>query len=1144
MKKSTALKDNDLTLEEFERVLTAIVSIGDIRERYIVMRRLFRRLLAALTADANYAFSGPYAQVVYVAQHQANGDLQRLNRLRLTFKNLRQQIDAHLRQSFERDYETLLFLLQLVRQDRQGIVSEPSASLQTFTGKAQRQMRASVVDFSDLSKVRVTLADENCEAVVDLSSFAYLKDLVSEGVQLNLIDSQTNDKGVLVPRIVVFEPDFLVDISSIASCFTSYADTHELFLINKLKPKQTTHQILMGNMAGHFLDKCLNAMRSGDLDKVDYNESAREFFKTNALALSVCRGIDAEWHREGRSQLQNVADALRTMQREGVLDVDKAMTEPSFISEALGIQGRMDLLQSDFALLVEQKSGKMNEFRHPTPVHREEHYVQVVLYQLLLSVNFGIDTSKTAQFLFYSKYAPQKGLVREGMSPSELTAQIFEIRNRIVFNELRYAHDGAFEDDLMHWTPDRFRQKSVSDNLWKPYIEPQIRDVLRPVQYATDESRAYFFAMLSFLQRESVLSRLGTGERDDRGFSNLWNLPAEARKTAGEMIDGLSIVTCFSSTNCPSDSVDVIVLRRGDLDDSTPNFRLGDIVILYDYAPNNEPDVRQTIEMRATIVRRNDFDDTPDDPNLLTLKLRAAQSRSFFDSKNATRLWAIDHDMLDSQNTNLMRQLMVFLRAPQHRQRLLLGRRRPRLSTEKRERRGDYGDMNELVDKWLAADDMFLLVGPPGTGKTSRGLVSILREELMKEGHNVLLMSYTNRAVDEICSKLEALGQSYIRVGSRFSCAKEYRHRLLSQMDFANIASIRRVIDEERVFVGTTSAFCANYELFGVKHFDLAIVDEASQILEPNIVGLFSTCMDGDAERLSIDRFVLIGDHKQLPAVVAQRPAESLVDNDQLRAICLTDCRRSFFERMIELLTKRDADSPFIYMLTFQGRMHPETADFCNRMFYDSRLAPVPLDHQKGALQFTFAPDADELTQRLATERLLFFDSYTDDDNRLDAKHIIDEKINRHEARIVARIVQQVYRLRSSQGDVSPQRTIGIVVPYRHQITAIRNLLISSIDISETERHFMSNITIDTVERFQGSERDVIVYGFTVKNHYQLKFLTDSQFIDSDGRLIDRKLNVALSRAREQLIVVGNSHVISQVPIFASLIDFIEARQK
>ena len=108
-----------------------------------------------------------------------------------------------------------------------------------------------------------------------------------------------------------------------------------------------------------------------------------------------------------------------------------------------------------------------------------------------------------------------------------------------------------------------------------------------------------------------------------------------------------------------------------------------------------------------------------------------------------------------------------------------------------------------------------------------------------------------------------------------------------------------------------------------------------------------------------------------------------------------------------------------------------------------------------------------------------------------------------------------------------------MIVPYRNQIAVIRK---------EIERFGMPEleaVTIDTVERYQGSQRDVIIYSFTVQGKWQLEFLAGSCF-DEDGRTIDRKLNVALTRARRQMIMTGNAEVLSANSVFSKLISYVK----
>ena len=113
--------------------------------------------------------------------------------------------------------------------------------------------------------------------------------------------------------------------------------------------------------------------------------------------------------------------------------------------------------------------------------------------------------------------------------------------------------------------------------------------------------------------------------------------------------------------------------------------------------------------------------------------------------------------------------------------------------------------------------------------------------------------------------------------------------------------------------------------------------------------------------------------------------------------------------------------------------------------------------------------------------------------------------------------------------------TVGVIVPYRNQISTVRNAIDRyGVDI-------LHDITIDTVERYQGSQRDYIIYGFTIHQMYQLNFLTDNVF-EEDGMIIDRKLNVAMTRARLNLVMIGNPKLLSMNVTFSRLMDFVRSK--
>ena len=234
-----------------------------------------------------------------------------------------------------------------------------------------------------------------------------------------------------------------------------------------------------------------------------------------------------------------------------------------------------------------------------------------------------------------------------------------------------------------------------------------------------------------------------------------------------------------------------------------------------------------------------------------------------------------------------------------------------------------------------------------------------------------------------------------------------------------------------------------------------------------------------------------------------------------LQAIGLTDCRHSLFERLLRYL-RATSSAHCLGILRRQGRMHPDIAEWPNRMFYPlEQLQPVPLPHQE---------------EPTTSPRVIFIPS---DVPSVPSESFVPEgsdKTNLREARIVAGELKKLFT------EDSPRSlSIGIIVPYRNQIAMIRHE-IEKLGIPE-----LQDISIDTVERYQGSQRDVIIYSFTIRHRYQLDFLTANCF-EEDGRIIDRKLNVALTRARKRLILTGNETILSTNALFKNLIDYIKEK--
>ena len=516
--------------------------------------------------------------------------------------------------------------------------------------------------------------------------------------------------------------------------------------------------------------------------------------------------------------------------------------------------------------------------------------------------------------------------------------------------------------------------------------------------------------------------------------------------------------------------------------DTDEELRRGDMV--YYYHKDGDPDLCHHILNKGMIERIDDEEIAvwPNDNRQETPDILRKES------------YVIEPATSDATTTAALRSLMAFCGASPQKRHLLMGSLAPRQDTSQRLSRSYHPAYDDILLRAKQAHDYFLLQGPPGTGKTSMALRFLVEEELSSHpSHHLLLTAYTHRAVDEICAMLEESGQDYLRLGSEAACDPRFAHRLLSSAfsEKPKLSDIRQRLERVPIVVSTTLTLLTRPFLLSMKHFSLCIVDEASQILEPYIVGLLSSD--------SIDRFILIGDHKQLPAVVAQ-------PDDDPR---LHGCRLSLFERLLQQ-ERKAGRREFVGILQRQGRMHPDIAAFPNEFFYQQeQLQPVPCPHQLETGLDYLEPSEDALDEQLKQHRVLFLPA---DD----------------EASLVVDVLQRLYR-QIGHERFDAAHSIGVIVTYRHQIAMIRREM-ARLGLSQLEE-----ISIDTVERYQGSQRDVIIYSTGIQDHDGLDFLTANCF-QEDGHTIDRKLNVALTRARKQLILMGNAALLKQNKIFSVLI--------
>ena len=927
------------------------------------------------------------------------------------------------------------------------------------------------------------------------------KDTVEElwrYAQLNLLDVTVDDNGVYTPSFIVLEPDYLLDISSLAECYKDYGSHPANYFLSRLVPIENARPLLLGNIANLFLDEWIYA---GEKEP-DYTECMKKAFRQYPIELAACEELrnpqkEKEFAHDCRMHFEHIRETVqKTFLQPGYnLDKNDAVLEPSYICEALGIQGRLDYMQRDMSSFIEMKSGKADEYAMQGRLEpKENNRVQMLLYMAVLEYSMGQERRSMHPYLLYTRYP----LLYPARASWAQVRRIINLRNCIVASEYGvqlHNHPSFTQRLLAQINPSVLNQKGLQGRFWEQYLKPSISRFGERMEQLTPLERTYFYTLYNFITKELYTSKSGDVNCESRtGASALWLSTLDEKRDAGEILYDLTIVENHASQAHRA----FIILSIPQYEETfLPNFRNGDVVVLYE-RNNGMDNVTNKMVFKGNIESITD--------NELRIRLRAAQQNPLVFPENSR--YAVEHDTMDTTFRSMYLGLSSFMDANPERRELLLGQRPPRFDMAYEDRIARTTDDFERVAlKAEAACDYFLLVGPPGTGKTSRALRRMVEHFYACPSTQVLLLAYTNRAVDEICRSLSAIlpQVDYIRVGSELSCDARFRKHLLENVlaECNNRREVNIRMADCRIYVGTVASIASKPELFKLKHFDVAIVDEATQILEPQLLGIL--CARFKDGRNGIGKFILIGDHKQLPAVVLQSNEQSEVHDEGLRRIGLYNLKDSLFERLYRFHLQEE-HCRAVDMLCRQGRMHPGVASFPNREFYAGKLEALGLPHQ---LENVDAP-------------VRFIPSERDTES-------VSGKTNRNEARIVAQLAADVYHLYKETFEVN--RTLGVITPYRSQIALIRKE-IQALGISA-----LNEISVDTVERYQGSERDVIIYSFCVNYLYQLKFLPN--LTEENGVWIDRKLNVALTRARRQLYITGVPDILNHNLIYRRLIQAI-----
>ncbi|CAE7189963.1 unnamed protein product, partial [Rhizoctonia solani] len=398
----------------------------------------------------------------------------------------------------------------------------------------------------------------------------------------------------------------------------------------------------------------------------------------------------------------------------------------------------------------------------------------------------------------------------------------------------------------------------------------------------------------------------------------------------------------------------------------------------------------------------------------------------------------------------------------------------------------------ELV---LRAQDYALVLGMPGTGKTT--MVVELIKELVRRGKSVLLTSYTHSAVDTILLKLLEVEFDVLRLGNIDKIHMEARKFALGAKEIPEtLEALERQL--LRPPVVATTCLSIDHPLFARRTFDYCIVDEASQITLPSCLGPLRFA----------EKFVLVGDHFQLPPLVKSKDARQ------------GGMDISLFRRL------SDAHPEAVVDLALQYRMNAEIMTLSNKLIYSDRLQ---CGNEQVATQALYIPHPSaSLTWHTSCgdgpNNQCWLNSLIDpickvrfvDTDGLPARNTVVGSLVQNE--IEAQLVLQTIEALSRSG-VKPTQ-IGVISPYRQQIKLLSHML--------QER---PEIEILTADRSQGRDKDCIIISMVRSNE--------------DGNIGDllkdwRRLNVSFTRARSKLVIFGSRQTLKCDKLLEQFFDLVD----
>lgn len=1068
------------------------------RKKILEAFKIFKDFFISMDIDDEQFFTSFYQRLIYILKkHKIDTNTsKRIHFIRFYANKVRSNRKFSISNSdFLIFFANIFYIFNKLSSVK---FSFPDDKLLNFTDikfiedNPQKQLRK-YSDFLRIYVKKVTISDTDkpfIEAETD--------EMLPVGIKVNppwhkllpYLDAQTTlhclnlsqNEGFLETNqysIIILEPDYLIDVTDIAECFVKDNFNPYIYFLSKISERLSSLQMLRGNIVNSLFDELMLNINAS------YDEVFQKALKNKIIQSAAAGGnLDAirGLYESLRKTFEKIKNEIKKFSK------GKIYIEPSFLSNKYGLSGRLDLLiETEKELFaVELKSGKAPQ--NSIPVHDfdksyaisvwKNHFVQALSYIMLLETYF---TGKNVFSNIFYVNAEQNS-IRNVPNTLLLKQQIVRCRNGIVVflkNLIKEPHKNL--SALLEKMENAFADLPA-------YLLDDIS--LNRISYsqASNIEKKLVSLYVSFITRLSFHNKIGD-EFNSISMSSQW------LDSLDEKINKGTVITDLTLDETKSDFLNMhICFKTKNGIPKISSIRKSDMCVVYkqNFIESNGIAEQQTL--------RGIISHLSNDEIIVSLRNKLLN----YDFSN-DGYWIIEQEQSDTLTGYLYSSVFSLLRCSSEKRNIILGLTKPTSNNKKQIFYPELTDeQNYFLNKIISANDYFLLQGPPGTGKTRFILRYLVKYYYENTNKNILLVTYTNRAADEICLTLRKISDDFpfLRLGNK-ETTDLVDNSIAHLGEKHKFSEIFKKIAESRVFVSTIASILTTYEIFQIKNFEIAIIDEASQILEIYIYSLLS----------KVKKFILIGDEKQLPAVVPLRKEYLKVNDSELKEICLDNLGMSYFERLLKV-AKKNGWMEFYGMLTHQARMNKSIMDLANHLFYENKLHMS--DYIKDR---NFRVELNGKYNCLNLHSVIFIDTPIQDAN----------KLNHIEAEIAAKIAIRYAKSYASKLDNSK---IGIITTFRLQGSEIFSKL----------GEFSDRIDVDTVERFQGSEREIIIISLAVNKPFDLHLISNITVYDE--LIVDKKLNVALTRAKEKLIIIGNKNILKKSPVYSKMIDYIEQEFK